>query len=81
MASEEQWLYYTGAQMSNGSPTGDALHAQKCRDTPLEAKAILDLVTANLHYYGDSYYSPLTTPIDYRIAEFYQSIGETGGGG
>lgn len=43
-----------------GQPSGNALHAQDCRATPLEAKAILDLVWANIGYFGDPYYKPMT---------------------
>lgn len=59
-----------------GRLTGNAQHARDCRDTPLEADAILDLVVSNLGYYGDPYYRPITDPVDWRVAEYYASIGK-----
>jgi hypothetical protein len=76
MATEEQWQEYTGC-MWEGKPSGNALHAIEVRKTPLEAKAILDLLWKNMDYATDSYYTPLWRPVEMRVEEFYQSIGET----
>lgn len=56
--------------------TGNALGAREVRKVPLEAKAILDLVVGNLSYFGDSYYRVITDPVELKIEEFYESIGE-----
>ncbi len=74
-ARDAQWKLWCDATYE-GKPSGNALHAIKCRETPLEPKAILDLVVENLGYYGDSYYAPLTDPVDLRVEEFYESLGE-----
>jgi hypothetical protein len=59
--------------------TGDALHAQAVQATPLEARAILDLVMENIEYAGDSYYRPLWQPVEKRVAEFHASMRERTG--
>jgi hypothetical protein len=59
-----------------GRLTGNAKFAQECRNTPLEAQAILDLVWGNVGYFGDGYYRPLTEPIEMRVEEFYAHIGK-----
>jgi len=53
-----------------GELTGNAVFARECRDTPLEADAILKLVWNNIGYFGDHYYGPLTTPIEMRVEEY-----------
>lgn len=58
-----------------GQLSGNAQHARACRDTPLETRAILDLVWNNIEYFGDGYYRPITTPIELRVAEFYAKEG------
>lgn len=68
----------TWDQMCNetcqGQLSGNAQHARTCRDTPLEAEAILDLLWDNISYFGDSYYRPITEPVELRVREFYASI-------
>jgi hypothetical protein len=75
MATEAEWSRYVDA-VHEGEPTGNAVHARKVRETPLEAKAILSLVLENMSYANDSYYDVLWRPVEMRVAEFYASIGE-----
>lgn len=55
-----------------GKPSGNAEFAQSCRQTPLVADAILNLLWSNLEYFGDPYYNPITIPIQLRVEEFYE---------
>ena len=76
--TRHDWNHYcnqTGE--SYGKPnelTGNALFARECRDTPLTAEAIMALVWNNIEYFGDSYYSDITTPIQWRVEEYYDSM-------
>ena len=72
MATEEQWGAYTGG-LWEGKQSGNAAFAQKCRDTPLTAEAILTLVWGNIEYFGDHYYECITHPIEMRVAEYEES--------
>lgn len=75
MATSEQWDAYCNATgESYGKPneiTGNAKFARECRATPLEPVAILRLVWNNIEYFGDHYYEPLTTPIIWRVEEYF----------
>lgn len=73
MSTDKEWSRYTDDTL-DGELTGDAKHARECRATPLEAKAILDLLCRNLGYFGDRYYEPLTRPVEMRVDEFYASL-------
>lgn len=75
MATDAEWATYTDVMMGGG-PSGNAQHARVCRATPLDAKSILDLVMENIGYFGDSYYEPLTAPVEMRVAEFYATLGQ-----
>ena len=72
MATDTQWRRFTDDTFE-GKPSGNAIFAQQCRETPLDARAILDLVYENIGYFGDSYYAPLTEPIEMRVREFYEA--------
>lgn len=74
MATDEQWMHYTGGTF-NGKQSDNARHAQSCRDTPLDADSILDLVWENVGYFGDHYYEPLTRPVEMRVEEYLASRG------
>jgi len=72
MATESEWSIYT-ADCYDGKPTGNAEFARKIRETPLAADAILDMVWDNIGYLGDSYYAPLSRPVEMRVEEYLES--------
>jgi hypothetical protein len=74
----DRWDAWMGEQWE-GKPSGNATHAIKCYNTPLEAGPILDLLVDNLGYFGDPYYRPLTDPVEQRVEEYYDSL-KAGGG-
>lgn len=55
--------------------TGNEKFADDVANTPLTAEAILDLVWANIAYFNDGYYTPITEPISRRVAKYYAAAG------
>lgn len=72
MATDSEWSLYT-SDTYEGQESGNAKFAREIRETPLQADAILDMLWGNIGYFGDSYYVPLTRPIEMRVEEYLAS--------
>lgn len=72
---KDEWM--RGWMATPGRPeTGNERHARECAETPLTAEALLKLVWDNINYFGDSYYNPITHPIEERVEAYFKQAKE-----